>query len=245
MRTKYSKSNAEFSNLAHTCAKLLIYPQIFKTIDLKFESTLVGDDKRNSVLDGELAIDRIVHVVSKDNKLKGPLKFTVQERFRKINYVHYKDLTITEWNYNSDLPSELYKIASGMFLYGYFDPVNLFFREVILINTIDLLFQMSQGLLDYKIKRNPKNQTFLVIPFDLLEERPVGATRKAPVLLVDDAESQELRGLELHRVVGLLRTLVARCQLSRHPDHLEAAVLEVVGLLGVEGQDAKRQPLVR
>ncbi len=168
MRTIYNKSNANFSNLAHACAKILIYPEIFETGNLKYESTLLGGSEKNNILDGELAIDRIIHVISKDNKLKGPLKFTIQERFRRINYSNYRDLTITEWNYNSDLPSELYKISSGMFLYGYFDPVNLFFGEVILINTIDLLFQMSQGSLDYRMGKNHKNQTFLTIPFDNL-----------------------------------------------------------------------------
>lgn len=167
-KTKYSRKNAQFSNLAHACAKLLIYPKIFSTEDLIFESTLVGNDERNNLLDGEFAIDRIIHVPSKDEKLRDPLKFTVQERFRNISYSSYRDLTITEWNYSSDLPSELYKIASGVFLYGYFDPIKLFFGEVILINTIDLLFQLSQGLIEYRIGKNNKNQTFLTIPFDNL-----------------------------------------------------------------------------
>jgi hypothetical protein len=52
--------------------------------------------------------------------LRAPLGFTIQERFRRPRYAEFQDLTLTEWNGNSNLPSELYKIRAGMFLYGYY-----------------------------------------------------------------------------------------------------------------------------
>lgn len=165
-KTKYQPENAEFSNLAHTCARQLIYPQIFNTDKLTFESTLVGNSKRNTIYDGEMGIDRIVYVTTKDDKLRAPIKFTIQERFRKIVYTKYRDLTITEWNHNSNLPSELYKISAGLFLYGYFDKDKLSFGETIVINTTNLLYQLALGRVKYSRRNNVKNQTFLTFLFD-------------------------------------------------------------------------------
>src|ERR1700739_1027229 len=78
-----------------------------------------------------------------------------------------------------------------------------------------------------------------------LQERAVGAAGEARRALVDDAERQELRRLELRCELRLGLAPAAPREAARHADHLEAAVLEVVGLLGVEGEDAVGERFLR
>ena len=81
---------------------------------------------------------------------------------------------------------------------------------------------------------------------DLLQERAVGAAAEARVLLVDQAEREQLRRLELGRELRLPRLRRrARARLRAMRIDLETAVLEVVRLLGVEREDAVRERLIR
>ena len=70
----------------------------------------------------------------------------------------------------------------------------------------------------------------------LLQKRAVGAAGKARPLLVDDAEGQELGGLELRGKLRLALAGAISGQVARHADHFEAPVPEVVSLLRVQGQ---------
>src|SRR5439155_23817128 len=68
------------------------------------------------------------------------------------------------------------------------------------------------------------------------QDRREGAAGEALVLLVEQAEGDEVRGLELQRpiVLGGRRLLLG--QRAIHPDDLQRLLLQVVRLLGVEGQ---------
>lgn len=168
MRTPYSSKNAKFSNDAHAAAQSLIYPRVFglPLQNLEFEDTLLNLNKRGEALDGQMAIDRIVKVTARAG-LKQPLTFTVQERFRKPHFLKYQDITITEWNHNSNLPSELYKITANIFVYGYFDGVK--FLDYIAANVTSMLSGICNNTLAYTRKPNPKNnQTFIGVKFSAL-----------------------------------------------------------------------------
>ena len=71
------------------------------------------------------------------------------------------------------------------------------------------------------------------------EHRVIGAAGEAPVLHVAEAERHERRLLELGLELSL-GPVVELGQALRQPGHLERALAEVVGLLGVEQQDAVR-----
>src|SRR5262249_41586559 len=75
---------------------------------------------------------------------------------------------------------------------------------------------------------------------DALQDRSEGAAREAAVLLVDDAERDEVGRLELEAPVVLARARLLLGEPAVHADHLERLLLEVVGLLGVEGEDLVR-----
>ena len=163
MRTVFEQKNADFSTWAHLAARRLIYPRIFGTENLSFEDTSLTVSPRSQILDGEMAIDRIVRVHICN--LGAPLVFTMQERFRTPGYAKWLDVTITEWNHASDLPSELYKINAGLFLYGYYDEVADTFLDAICLHTSSLLLALAHGRLVYRRQRNKKDQTFLGFSF--------------------------------------------------------------------------------
>jgi len=172
-RTPYSKDNAAFSEQAHLAAQDLVYPAIFKTTrdKLTFESTLVNDNAKGAVLDGDMAIDKIVKVTAIHDLFKQPLQFTVQERFRRMEFMKWQDITITEWNNRSGLPSELYKLAANIFVYGYFDPAAHSFGDAIALNVTSLLMRLCDGGLQFAYNKNPRsNQDFIGVKFTAVSQ---------------------------------------------------------------------------
>lgn len=169
-RTPYEQANADFSNRAHLRARDVLYPRIFnaRRERLEFEDTLLAQSDRAAILDGEMGVDRIVRVTV--HNLPAPLVFTVQERFRRPEFAKYQDLTITEWNHASNLPSELYKINAGLFVYGYFDEDREDFLDAVAIGVTDMLLAIATRRLRYERRWNKKMQTFLTIRFEDMEE---------------------------------------------------------------------------
>ena len=168
-RTLYEQDNADFSNRAHMRARDVLYPRIFnvRRERLQFEDTLLAQSDRAKILDGEMGVDRIVRVTI--HNLHAPLMFTVQERFRRPEFAKYQDMTVTEWNHASNLPSELYKINAGLFLYGYFDERTSVFVDAIAIGVTDMLLAIATRRLRYDRRWNKKRQTFLTLRFDDME----------------------------------------------------------------------------
>ena len=169
-RTLYEQDNADFSNRAHMRARDVLYPRIFnvRRERLEFEDTLLAQSDRAAILDGEMGVDRIVRVTI--HNLPAPLVFTVQERFRRPEFAKYQDLTVTEWNHASNLPSELYKINAGLFVYGYFDERSGRFPDAIVIGVTEMLLALAQGRLRYERRRNKKQQSFLALRFEDMEK---------------------------------------------------------------------------
>lgn len=170
MKTPYSIDNANFSQSAHMAARQCIYPAIFPNADtLTFEDTLLEMSDRARLLDGEMAIDRIVKVSV--SSLHMPLTFTFQERFRKPQYANYRDITITEWNNKTNRPSELYKIEADYFLYGYFNPTNTNFVDWIVVNVPALKMAIANDGIRYSWNENPRSlQRFACFSFSGLAD---------------------------------------------------------------------------
>jgi len=151
-------------------ARDVLYPRIFnvRRERLAFEDTLLAQSERAAILDGEMGVDRIVRVTV--HNLPAPLVFTVQERFRRPEFAKYQDMTVTEWNHASNLPSELYKINAGLFVYGYFDERRGDFADAIVIGVTDMLLAMATRRLRYERRWNKKMQSFLALRFEDMEQ---------------------------------------------------------------------------
>jgi len=167
MQTPYCLANQAFSDAAHVAAQDQIYPYVFdkQKSELTFQSTSLELGEKERILDGEMGIDRIVKVECGD--LKNPLSFTIQERFRKVSFRKYQDITITAWNQKTNLPSELYKINSGFFVYGYYDPESNEIVEWIIVTTELMRMAIANERLNYDWGVNPRsNQKFMTIGFN-------------------------------------------------------------------------------
>lgn len=158
--TPYSHRNQDFSNKAHARAQLSVYPLLFKTHAecLTFEAL---PEEQAMTLDGDMGTDRLVKVSV--HGLMAPLTFLVQERFRRPENAQFDDVTVTEWNHNSNLPSELYKIKAGLFLYGKYDEQFDRFTEATAFSVCPMLLHIATGKLAFERRRNRKNQTFICI----------------------------------------------------------------------------------
>lgn len=162
--THYEPHNARFSDHAHLAARSQVYPLIFGTSRITYQSdTLLRQSERGKVLDGEMGVDRVLMV--QPNGFHAPLQFTVQERFRRPRYRSHRDITVTEWNHASGRPSELHKITAGLFVYGYYDARRDTFSDVIAVDTNALLYALARGTVRYNRLRNGKQQSFLTFGF--------------------------------------------------------------------------------
>jgi hypothetical protein len=179
MSTAYSTSNQLFSDEAHLAAQSQIYPIVFN-VDrehLRFTTTSLSLGEKEKILDGEMAVDRIVSV--KVQWFKSEVEFTIQERFRKKQYMSFQDITITEWNNSTNLKSELFKLNAGIFVYGYFDMKQGDILDWIAVNTVGLLHSLV--IKEPRVNRgiNPRsNQSFLTFKFCDLENDGFVIARK-------------------------------------------------------------------
>lgn len=173
MRTEFTQANKDFSDKAHKAAQWLIYPYVFNATPDKitYETTDLGQSERGTRLDGEMAIDRVVRVQTPN--LRQSLPFSVQERFRKPYAAKWKDITVTEWNNASNMPSELYKISALLFVYGYYNEQTNSFLDAIVVNVPALLFAIATGTVSYTRENNKKRQSFLGFSFDALHKAGV------------------------------------------------------------------------
>lgn len=172
--TPYSQDLQAFSNKGHLCAQKTIYPLIFPHSILEF---IPLPQEQAMTLDADMGTDR--HVLVKVHGLKSSYPVLVQERFRRLRYADFQDITITEWNHNSNQPGELYKIKAEMFLYGYYDEAKDRFLEAIAFSVLNLKVKIAQGVIDHTPGTNPRsNQTFLGFKFDDLEKHHIAVFRK-------------------------------------------------------------------
>jgi|DEB0MinimDraft_3_1074331.scaffolds.fasta_scaffold00033_22 hypothetical protein len=171
----YDQQRSNFTNEAHQAAKQTIYPRLFPNKHVTFENTLVGTNTRNDILDGQLGIDCIarVHIPNEH----APIPFTIQERFRDPQYQSRQDVTIRKMNPSGEL-SEMYKIASMYFVYGYYNRHHKKMLQAIAINTAIMMRFLALGRLPYRQQTNGVNQTtFITINFaDLRSYGAIEAT---------------------------------------------------------------------
>jgi hypothetical protein len=181
--TAFSQSNWDKTHAAHLAAREQFYPKLWPNA-VKIEYL----DTTGATADLKYGIDVIVAVTSPDTKLRGPIKFFIQERFREPYYRKFGDATITEWNTVTNLPSELHKIAAHIFVYGYYDPARNLITEAVAIDVPRILHEIAKANLKYS--RSPRvtnDQTFIGIDFK--ELRRVNAIMHSTLHLSTNLET--------------------------------------------------------
>jgi len=170
MRTPFDKENKDLTDDAHMAARDQVYPHLFASdeVDLNINHVADGSSDEYDVLDKRLAVDVIVHATPPQFEQSIPVY--VQERFRRPEYRHHQDITITKYNNKSGKESELSKIAAQQFIYGYYEPKLDEIQEAVCVNTSVLLRQIADGVLGTGEDQNRKEQDFITVSFNELRE---------------------------------------------------------------------------
>lgn len=182
MNTPFDQNNQDFSDKAHEAAQSMVYPALFKCDKdrMRFERVSVSEGGEKAILDGQMAIDRVVKVTV--DGLRCPIEHIVQERFRRPQFSHFKDVTITEFNHASGQPSELYKIKSGIFVYGYYDENACRFGDILVVDVPAFMMAMTDGSIEYVKRQNRKMQDFVCVSFDDLHRAGVVVAHMKPTI---------------------------------------------------------------
>jgi hypothetical protein len=163
--TIYSQSRADDSLCAHLAAQEQFYPLLFPGRPIAFENTV------NTVKDLDYAIDCQVAVTVP--QLRAPLLFPVQERWRlDLEARQYGDITVTEWNLDTDVPSELHKLGAHLFVYGFYDKPAGQIIAAAAVEVPRMLRALALGKLKYTSRRRG-DQSFL--GFGLRDLETIGA----------------------------------------------------------------------
>jgi len=170
MNTPFDDNNKDFTDKAHAAARTQVYPHLFASggVEIEIENVSVDDSDAHEILDQRLGVDVIIRATPPVFEQSIPIY--VQERFRRPEYRHHQDITITKFNNKSDEVSEISKIAAQVFIYGYYEPALDEIQEAICVNTTVLLRQIIDGGLANGERQNPKEQDFITISFDELQE---------------------------------------------------------------------------
>lgn len=171
MFTPYSPVLKEFSYRSHAIAKEEFYPKFFKTNDIIWEYPGGQEDELSKLYDSGMNVDVIANVLNPDYRER--LKFLIQERFVGRNYLKYGDITITEWNLKTNMPSELHKMTAGYFVYGITDGETVYDRDkhqvkilrlpttflgFYIINVADLYLNIIQNNIYSVQRQNPRTK---------------------------------------------------------------------------------------
>jgi hypothetical protein len=168
MRTPYSEENRRKTDRAHLCARRDVYPELFGVPADRICYPELPDAQER---DFEKGIDYTIEIWVP--ALYGPVRVTVQERFRDPKFADRRDLSITYRNNNSDFPGEIHRLEAGLFVYGYHDLFHDQFIEVIGCWVPPLLTNIARGEIQAEEYPNPRsNQDVLYYKFDDLMRLP-------------------------------------------------------------------------
>jgi hypothetical protein len=175
--TYFDSGRFEASHQAHLKAQDQFYRRfLFPGLEITFE------DVTKTVEDLEYAIDVCVSVSTPG--FRGPFKYAVQERWRAdLKAMNYKDITVTSWNLETDLPSELHKLGAHLFVYGFHDSDHNII-EAVAVDVPRMLYALTRENLSYRkqnrwMRSGGADQEFLGIGYKELEE--VGAIICGPI----------------------------------------------------------------
>jgi hypothetical protein len=159
MNTTFDENRFKFSQAAHMAAERDVYPGWFPS-GVKF----LDVTKTKSDLD--YAVDCEAQIYSPDPLVRTSFRMLIQERWRLPKSQDWRDMTITEWNLASNTPSELYKLAAGLFVYGYYNSGTDEIVRAFGVSVPTLLIANARGITQFKERRPRGDQTFNAFDWD-------------------------------------------------------------------------------
>jgi hypothetical protein len=173
-----------FTKRAHAAAQGQFYAPMFAGLAVGFEDTV------GTVRDLDYAIDCQLAVTVEG--LRAPLRFAVQERWRRPQDMRYGDVTITEWNDASGQPSELHKLGAQLFVYGFYDEDADRVVFAAAVDVLAVLYRLALRQLRW-VRQRRIDQTFLGFGFkDLKTIGAVVFSLDNRSAVVEDAKMDEI-----------------------------------------------------
>lgn len=143
-----------FTQMGHQAALQKIYSAVFG--DTSVITDMTGETNR---LDTHFGIDYVVEV--KNPVLRSTVDIWVQERWRKLPYQKYQDITLIEFNDYSGNLAEIYKSKAQVMIYGYLSDDGVI-QQAVVVDLATVLVRIAMGKIPFGLRKNNQvNQTFI------------------------------------------------------------------------------------
>ena len=143
-----------FTQMGHQAALQKIYSAVFG--DTSVITDMTGETNR---LDTHFGIDYVVEV--KNPQLRSTVDVWVQERWRKLPYQKYQDITLIEFNDYSGNLAEIYKSKAQVMIYGYLSDDGVI-QQAVVVDLATVLVRIAMGKIPFGLRKNNQvNQTFI------------------------------------------------------------------------------------
>ena len=143
-----------FTQMGHQAALQKIYSAVFG--DTSVITDMTGETNR---LDTHFGIDYVVEV--KNPQLRSTVDIWVQERWRKLPYQKYQDITLIEFNDYSGNLAEIYKSKAQVMIYGYLSDDGVI-QQAVVVDLATVLVRIAMGKIPFGLRKNNQvNQTFI------------------------------------------------------------------------------------
>lgn len=168
----YTNTETEFSNATHDALiKNNFYIKLFKNKNIKIISTTVtrkNYTKEAQMLDQNYGVD--YRIIINDGEWN-EISFTIQERFRRLKYKSYQDLTI-RYETKCGFKSELSKINADYFIYGYAEVIDDIVQpnQIIVVNIPILKMAFAMNKLSYTTRMAYDGAKFITFKFSNLSK---------------------------------------------------------------------------
>lgn len=161
---EFTPENDMFTRRAHEKAYPLVYQQWLPDDYILVDLQGTRADK---------VADKDFEVVAWNPDLDTPIIFGVQERFRRIKYAKYRDITIAAKDHSKDdLDKQITRTAADFIVFGYYDDGKNELGETVVVNEATLRWLLVTEKVDFDQKTHgSKSVTFVGVPFDDLIEK--------------------------------------------------------------------------
>ncbi|ATU47016.1 hypothetical protein [Salinibacter phage M31CR41-2] len=158
--SSFTPENDAFTRRAHREAKREIYPRFLPDDYVMVD--LFGTDR--DYYDDEDYEARVFR-----EELDEPLTLSIQERFRRMKYADYREVTIAT-SYG-DMQLHLSDSAADLLVYGYYDDEAGELGETVVVSVSGLKYALAEGEVDVQMQQHgSKEHVFACLPIqDLID----------------------------------------------------------------------------
>lgn len=163
----------DFAEMAHKTATREFYPEFatdWGALDYELvETSALGSGSEFAFLDQRLGIDVVMRIMTE--KFPEPIPLFVQERWRRVKYAGFREVTMTHSKPGNGLPAQITRMIAPLFVYGYYHSGENRLYETLVIDMMKMYKLLATDVLETNEVRVVANDTRMIaISFDELIE---------------------------------------------------------------------------